>query len=87
MLSAVAAAAIMHKKLILKIEKFVQLVSGGNIDVTMLSLIIEKGLVNLCRKDESNRNTMDKPGTFNVFNKCIYRVFSKLYKLIMIEIR
>ena len=59
---AVAAAAIMHNKVKVENEKVCAIVSGGNIDVTMLSLIIEKGLVKSNRKMNLIVTLMDKPG-------------------------
>lgn len=59
---AVATAALMHKKIDVKNSKVCAIVSGGNIDVTMLSLIIEKGLVKSNRKMNLIVTLMDKPG-------------------------
>ena len=59
---AVATAAIMHKRIDIEDEKVCSIVSGGNIDVTMLSLIIEKGLVKSNRKMNLIVTLMDKPG-------------------------
>jgi threonine dehydratase len=59
---AVATAAIMHEKIDVEDTKTCAIVSGGNIDVTMLSLIIEKGLVKSSRKMNLIVTLMDKPG-------------------------
>ncbi|MFA9374125.1 threonine ammonia-lyase [Poseidonibacter sp.] len=59
---AVATAAIMHKKVDVEGSKVCSIISGGNIDVTMLSLIIEKGLVKSYRKMNLIVTLMDKPG-------------------------
>ena len=71
---AVATAAIMHNKIDIEGSKVCCIVSGGNIDVTMLSLIIEKGLVKSYRKMNLIVTLMDKPGTLmhltNVFTEC-----------------
>ena len=71
---AVAAAAIMHNKVKVENEKVCAIVSGGNIDVTMLSLIIDKGLVKSFRKMNLIVTLMDKPGALmhltNVFAQC-----------------
>jgi len=71
---AVATAAIMHNKIEIKNEKVCAIVSGGNIDVTMLSLIIDKGLVKSFRKMNLIVTLMDKPGALmhltNVFDEC-----------------
>jgi len=60
---AVATAAIMHEKIDLDDTKICAVVSGGNIDVTMISQIIEKGLVKSNRKMNLIVKLMDKPGS------------------------
>ncbi len=71
---AVATAALMHQKVDIENSKVCAVVSGGNIDVTMLSLIIEKGLVKSNRKMNLIVTLMDKPGALmlltEVFTKC-----------------
>ena len=71
---AVSVAAIMHKKVDIEDKKVCAVVSGGNIDVTMLALIIEKGLVKSSRKLNLLVTFMDKPGALmdltDVFTKC-----------------
>ncbi|MBP7742001.1 MAG: threonine ammonia-lyase [Aliarcobacter sp.] len=71
---AVAAAAIMHNKIEIENEKVCAIVSGGNIDVTMLSLIIDKGLVKSFRKMNLIVTLMDKPGALmrltDIFSQC-----------------
>lgn len=60
---AVTVAALMHKKIDIEDQKVCAIVSGGNIDVTMLSLIIEKGLVKSNRKMNLLVTLIDKPGS------------------------
>ena len=71
---AVATAAIIHHKIEIENEKVCAIVSGGNIDVTMLSLIIDKGLVKSFRKMNLIVTLMDKPGALmhltDVFTQC-----------------
>ena len=71
---AVSTAAIMHEKIEIEDSKVCALISGGNIDVTMLSQIIEKGLVKSSRKMNLIVTLMDKPGTLThlteVFSQC-----------------
>lgn len=71
---AVATAAIMHEKIDIEDSKVCAIISGGNIDVTMLSLIIEKGLVKSNRKLNLLVTLMDKPGALmhltDVFKEC-----------------
>ena len=60
---AVGLAAIMHNKIDVENKTVVLALSGGNIDVTMLSLIIEKGLVKSSRKMNMIVTLIDKPGS------------------------
>ena len=65
---ATGVAALMHKKVDLEPNSKVCIVlSGGNIDVTMLSLIIEKGLVKSSRKMKLIVTLIDKPGALENF--------------------
>ncbi|AXH13166.1 threonine deaminase [Halarcobacter bivalviorum] len=71
---AVATAAIMHDKIEIEDSKVCAIISGGNIDVTMLSQIIEKGLVKSYRKMNLIIKLMDKPGSLTklseIFKEC-----------------
>ncbi len=61
---AAGVAAIMHKKFDFKAgSKIATILSGGNIDVQMLSLIIEKGLIKAKRKMKFIITLTDKPGS------------------------
>ena len=75
---AVSVAALLHNKIEVKNLKVCTLVSGGNIDVTMLSIIIEKGLVKSHRKMNLMIKLMDKPGALttltNIFTKCLANI-------------
>ena len=66
---AVAVAAIMHEKVEVEDSKVCAIVSGGNIDVTMLSQIIEKGLVKSNRKMNLLITLTDKPGSLTNLTK------------------
>jgi len=66
---AVGLAAIMHNKINIKDKKVIIPLSGGNIDVTMLSLIIEKGLVKSNRKMNLIVTLIDKPRDTKQDNK------------------
>ncbi len=60
---AVGVAAIMHRKFHYeKDSRIATVLSGGNIDVQMLSLIIEKGLIKADRKMKLVVTLIDKPG-------------------------
>lgn len=61
---AAGVAAILHHKLEHLHGKKVGIVlSGGNMDVTLLSIIIEKGLIKSGRKMKLTVTLIDKPGT------------------------
>lgn len=60
---AVGTAAVMHKKIDIKGRTVLLPLSGGNIDVTMLAQIIEKGLVKSARKMNLIVTLIDKPGS------------------------
>ncbi len=61
---AVGVAAMLHHKLPhLKDKKVAIVLSGGNMDVTLLSVIIEKGLIKSSRKMKLTVTLVDKPGS------------------------
>jgi len=65
---AVGVAALLHGKVALPTGSKVGIVlSGGNIDVTMLSLIIEKGLMKSSRKMKLQVILVDRPGALQDF--------------------
>ncbi len=59
---AVSVAAAMFGKVPVKGKKVVCLVSGGNIDVTILSRVIKRGLLMSGRSYSMNIELLDKPG-------------------------
>ncbi|MCH5336587.1 MAG: threonine ammonia-lyase [Campylobacter sp.] len=60
---AASVAALLHHKIKLTHRKKIAAVlSGGNIDVQMLNIIIEKGLFKAHRKMQINVTLIDKPG-------------------------
>lgn len=59
---AVATAAIMFDKIPLNGEKVVSILSGGNIDVTILSRVINRGLLMSGRTSDITIQLTDKPG-------------------------
>jgi threonine dehydratase len=72
---AVGVAALIHDKIDLpKGSKIGIVLSGGNIDVTMLSLIIEKGLVKSSRKMKLSVVMVDKPGSLMMFTELLSKV-------------
>ncbi len=72
---AVGVAALMHGKIALEKGAKVGIVlSGGNIDVTMLSIIIEKGLLKSSRKMKLSVVLVDKPGSLMQFTELLSKV-------------
>ena len=59
---ATGLAAILARKLPIQGKKTICLVSGGNIDVTILSRVINRGLVSSGRKSELTIELLDRPG-------------------------
>ena len=59
---AAAVAAAMFEKFPIKGKKVVTVVSGGNIDVTSLSRVIDRGLMKAGRKSKLIIELIDKPG-------------------------
>ncbi|MFT7878824.1 MAG: threonine ammonia-lyase [Sulfurimonas sp.] len=79
---AVGVAALMHGKLDLPPDAKVAIVlSGGNIDVTMLSLIIEKGLVKSSRKMKLSVLMIDKPGSLMQFTELLTEVGANIVQI------
>lgn len=62
---AVSVAAALFHKIDLDGHKTVALLSGGNIDVNLLSKIIDLGLIKTGRKAVINMNVIDKPGNLS----------------------
>ena len=68
---AVAVAAAMVGKIDLKGKKAVCLLSGGNIDVTILSRVIKRGLIMSGRNCQLMIELMDKPGQLKNVSRII----------------
>ena len=69
---AVGVAALLHNKLEhLKGKKVAAVLSGGNMDVTLLSVIIEKGLLKSGRKMNITVTLIDKPGSLMRFTEIL----------------
>lgn len=68
---AVPVAAVMFDKLPLKGKKVVCLVSGGNIDVTILSRVIKRGLLKSGRSFSLTIELLDKPGQLKAVSRII----------------
>ncbi|HVZ59509.1 MAG TPA: threonine ammonia-lyase, partial [Terriglobales bacterium] len=68
---AAAIAALLHHKTSLRGEQTVAIVSGGNIDVTLLSRIIQRGLVKDGRQVRMQIHLADRPGSLQNLTKLI----------------
>jgi threonine dehydratase len=78
---ATPLAAILHNKIDVKGKNVVLPLSGGNIDVSMLSLIIEKGLVKSARKMNLIITLMDKPGTLKKLTDVFEKVDANIVQI------
>jgi len=68
---ATAVAAVMFNKFNLKGKRVVAVVSGGNIDVTSLSRVIDRGLMNSGRSTSLLIELIDKPGQLKDISRII----------------
>ena len=68
---AVAVAAVMFGKFNLKNKRVVAVVSGGNIDVTSLSRVIDRGLLKSGRSSSLLIELIDKPGQLKDISRII----------------
>ncbi len=68
---AVSAAAVMFNKIDIKGKNVVCLISGGNIDVTILSRVIKRGLLMSGRSCSLNIELIDKPGQLKKVSEII----------------
>ena len=66
-----AVAAVMFDKFPLKGKRVVSVVSGGNIDVTSLSRVIDRGLLNTGRSSSLLIELIDKPGQLKDISRII----------------
>jgi threonine dehydratase len=79
---AVGVAALLHDKIDLpKGSKIGIVLSGGNIDVTMLSLIIEKGLMKSARKMKLLVTLIDKPGALQSFTQILTDIGANIVQI------
>jgi len=79
---AVGVAALLHGKIDLpKGSKVAIVLSGGNIDVTMLALIIEKGLMKSARKMKLLVTLVDKPGALHSFTQILTDISANIVQI------
>ena len=68
---AVSVAAAMFDKFPIQGKRVVSVVSGGNIDVTSLSRVIERGLIKSGRQTDLLIELLDKPGQLKDVSRII----------------
>ena len=79
---AVGVAALLYDKVDLpKDAKVAVVLSGGNIDVTMLSVIIEKGLIKSYRKMKLIVTLVDKPGSLMKLTQLLAQVSANIVSI------
>jgi threonine dehydratase len=78
---ATGVAAVMHNKIDVEGKKVVLPLSGGNIDVTMLAQIIQKGLVKSARKMNLIVTLIDKPGSLKTLTSIFERVSANIVQI------
>lgn len=78
---ATGVAAVMHNKLDLTGRKVALPLSGGNIDVTMLAQIIQKGLVKSARKMNLIVTLIDKPGSLKTLTAIFEKVSANIVQI------
>ena len=79
---AVAVAAAMFGKIDLKGKKTVCVLSGGNIDVTILSRVIDRGLLMAGRSCHLTLELVDKPGQLQNVSSIIARLGGNVTEVI-----
>ena len=78
---ATGVAAIMHNKFDCEGKKVVLPLSGGNIDVTMLAQIIQKGLIKSARKMKLIVIMIDKPGSLKTLTSIFENVSGNIVQI------
>ncbi len=78
---AVGVAALMYDKLEVENKSIAIVLSGGNIDVTMLSVIIEKGLIKSYRKMKLVVTLIDKPGSLMKLTEILASVGANIVQI------
>ena len=79
---AAAVAAILFDKLPLKGKRVCAIISGGNIDVNILSRVIARGLLTTGRLSELMIEVLDKPGQFKEISAIIAELGANVTKVI-----
>jgi len=76
---AVGVAALLYNKLPhLRGKRVATILSGGNVDVTLLSVIIEKGLLKSFRKMKLTVTLIDKPGSLMTLTRLLQELYANI---------
>lgn len=79
---AASVASVLHKKFSFsQSDKIALLLSGGNIDITMLNVIIEKGLLKSNRKMKLEVVLVDKPGSLQGLTDILSKVGANIVQI------
>ncbi len=78
---AVSVAAVLFNKIPVKGKKVVCVVSGGNIDVNILSRVINRGLMKSGRKASLTLELLDKPGQLEEVSSIIAKMGANVTKV------
>jgi len=78
---AVSLAAAINSNVDIKGKKVVCLISGGNVDVGLISKIIEKGLVSRGRQIKYSVLLKDIPGTLEQFSKIVAKANANIISI------
>lgn len=79
--AAVTLAALINRKTLLKGKKVALIVSGGNIDMNLISRIIEKGLIQDGRLVRLSVILPDRPGYLAKLTQCIGKEAANILKI------
>ena len=79
---AASVASVLHKKFSFsQSDKIALVLSGGNIDITMLNVIIEKGLLKSNRKMKLEVVLIDKPGSLQGLTDILSKVGANIVQI------
>ncbi len=79
---AASVASVLHKKFSFsQKDKIALVLSGGNIDITMLNVIIEKGLLKSNRKMKLEVVLIDKPGSLQGLTDILSKVGANIVQI------
>jgi threonine dehydratase len=78
---AAGVAALLHKKIETKGKNIAVVISGGNIDVQVLSVIIEKGLIKTQRKLKLIITLIDKPGALRHLTEILEKLDANITQI------